>query len=287
MDDFWSTQQFSNSQRPSFHLLPVVGSPQQYESQEKDHVTSFLTARRSINTFDWLESGEKTRSLDDAEAGFYSNGNWEVYSGQSLNPAASKWNKSNIEPQSWDFGSSCETPSPLSEASWFQPTPLSQMGAPQTLPSLNLPQNSAGFIQKLDPLLESVLSQPRRSVPESHRPVWGAGDSEKFFNPNTCSPFPLSHLESSVLSPPLTPLPPPAHSPAMTCTQSHSHGGDDNGALHFFASNPQPLPSLNSLGVMWTFPAGLDATVHGNPRSSHIKENPNLHWNSISQPPSL
>ncbi|XP_019711763.1 uncharacterized protein LOC109507055 [Hippocampus comes] len=281
MDDFWSTQEFSNRhphhlQRPSFHPFPAVDSPQdfpqQFASQEKNHVTSFFSARRSATAFDWFESGEKERSCDDAEAGFYNNGNWDVNSAQNFNPALSKWRQSIGEFQNWDLGSSGETPSPLSEVSWCQSTPLSQIVLPQTLPSLNPPQVPA--TQKPDAVLETV---PHRSILESHWPVWGAkGEhfgSEKLFNPNTClsaaPPFPFSHLESSVLSPPLTPLPAPSHSPAMTCSQSHSQGGDDNWPLHFFVSNPQPLPSRNSSGMMWTLPAGSDGTAQGNLTASH------------------
>ncbi|XP_037116167.1 transcriptional-regulating factor 1 isoform X1 [Syngnathus acus] len=293
-DDFWSTQQFSNRhphhpERPSFHLIPVMGSPpqdfpQQFGSQEKIHVTSFFSARRSTNAFEWLECGEKERSCDDAEAVFYSSPNWDVNSGQNFNPDLHKWSESCGELQNWDLGSSCETPSPLSEMPW--PT---QIGTRQVLPSLK------SATQKPGPVLETFPLQPKQSIQESHWPIWGSGatkvehfGSEKFFSPNTCSsaapPFPFSQLESSMLSPPLTPLPPPSHSPATPCIQPHSQAGDDNGALHFFASNPQPLPSLNSFGVTWMFPAGSNGTAQGNLRSSYnIQEQlPSLGKSSIN-----
>ncbi|XP_041842667.1 uncharacterized protein LOC121640838 isoform X2 [Melanotaenia boesemani] len=80
--------------------------------------------------------------------------------------------------------------------------------------------------------------------------------------PSFPSPPTSSHLMSSVLSPPPTPLPPPSHSPSKTDSpsiqgptgQSTSQGGDSLGGLQFFPSHIQSLPSVQSSGMIWKFP---------------------------------
>ncbi|XP_061664600.1 zinc finger protein 541-like [Syngnathoides biaculeatus] len=154
------------------------------------------------------------------------------------------------------------------------------MGATQTLASANLPQMSGVGIQSnprvLDSFHEAFLSRPKRSFPQVlredsygtvWRPVAVAGEhfgSELFFHPAACStsapPLAFPHLTSSVLSPPLTPLPPSSHSPAVTSAHSPSWAGDRDGPLHFFASRPQQVPSLDSFGVTWPLAGGSAGT---------------------------
>ncbi|XP_061620707.1 uncharacterized protein LOC133473016 isoform X1 [Phyllopteryx taeniolatus] len=279
MDGFSPPWQFSDPHhpgQPSFHLpqsdfqVPAVGyrrdSVQQCESQEMYSTTSFLSGGQRVNSFHheaWHEAGgpQFYSGLDRP-----SDGNWEATVGQNLNQAVSQWSESSGDPQSWDFGSSSENPSPSSEAPWLRSGPLIQTGATQTLPSPNLPQTSAVGIQSgprvLDSFPEAFLSHPKRSFSEvirkdSYGPVWGpaavAGEhfgAEKFFHPNTCStsapPLPFPHLAS-----------PSSHSPAVTSARSPSWGGDGDGALHFFASQ---VPSLGSYGTMWPFAAGSAGT---------------------------
>lgn len=72
-----------------------------------------------------------------------------------------------------------------------------------------------------------------------------------FPSPSTSSP-----LVSAVLSPPPTPRPPPSFSPAAFGGTGHpsSHGGDSLGALQFFASYSQPLPSFKTSEMIWKLP---------------------------------
>ncbi|KAG7243287.1 hypothetical protein INR49_011740 [Caranx melampygus] len=107
--------------------------------------------------------------------------------------------------------------------------------------------------------------------------------------PSFPSPPTSSHLMSSVLSPPPTPLPPPSHSPSKMDSpvafggtgHSVTQGGEALGTLQFFTSRLQSLPSVRSPGMIWKFPvlspcisqsSGDPSTNEGNQRSSHGAE---------------
>ncbi|XP_026154138.1 transcriptional-regulating factor 1-like [Mastacembelus armatus] len=170
-----------------------------------------------------------------------------------------------------------------------------------TLVSGGLPQrssvsNSSGtYTQKLDSFSEAFLTQRKRRFPvipsgdssgqlrefevgrgESHGLVKSrhscAFDSDSYLPPSSSSPshpsflsFPSpptsSHLMSSVLSPPPTPLPPPSHSPSKmdspsafgAAGHSVSQGGESLGTLQVLPSRLQSL-SVHNSGMLWKFP---------------------------------
>lgn len=180
--------------------------------------------------------------------------------------------------------------------------------------------SSGSYTQKLDSFSEAFLSQRKRRLPVipsgdfSGQGMWEFGvgrgespglvksrhscafDSDSYLPPSSSSspahpslpsfpsPPTSSHLMSSVLSPPPTPLPPPSHSPSKIDSPSafggngQSQGGESIGALQFFASRLQPLPSVHTSGMLWNFPllshcfpqpSGDPSSNESNLRSSH------------------
>lgn len=184
------------------------------------------------------------------------------------------------------------------------------------------------YTQKLDSFSEAFLSQRKRRFPvipsgEPPGQMWEFGggrgespglvksrhscafDSDPYLPPSSSSspahpslpsfpsPPTSSHLMSSVLSPPPTPLPPPSHSPSKMDSPSAfggtghavSQGGESHGAVQFFASRLQPLPSVHSTGMIWKFPllshcfpqsSGDPSNIEGNLRSSHATDYGNI-----------
>lgn len=157
--------------------------------------------------------------------------------------------------------------------------------------------SSGTYTQKLDSFSEAFLSQRKRRFPfipsgDSSGQMWELGvgrgenpglpksrhscafDSDSYLPPSSSSspghhslpsfpsPSASSHLMSSVLSPPPTPLPPPSHSPSKMDSpsvfggtgHSGSQGGDPLGTLQFFTSRLQPLPSVHNSGMIWKIP---------------------------------
>nr|XP_046237291.1 uncharacterized protein LOC124054883 [Scatophagus argus]XP_046237292.1 uncharacterized protein LOC124054883 [Scatophagus argus] len=182
--------------------------------------------------------------------------------------------------------------------------------------------SSGTYTQKLDSFSEAFLTQRKRIFPviptgDSSGQIWDFGlgrgespglvksghscafDSDSYLPPSSSSSSPAhpslvsfpspptsSHLMSSVLSPPPTPLPPPSHSPSKMDSPSAfggvghpvSQGGEALGALQFFASRLQSLPSIHSSGIIWKFPllahsfsqsSGDPSNIESNLRSSH------------------
>lgn len=181
--------------------------------------------------------------------------------------------------------------------------------------------SSGTYTQKLDSFSEAFLSQRKGRFPvipsgDSSGQIWEFGvgrgespglvksryscafDSDSYLPPSSSSspahpslpsfpsPPTSSHLMSSVLSPPPTPLPPPSHSPSKMDSPSTfggtghsvSQGGDSLGTLQFFTSRLHPLPSVHSSGMIWKFPllshcfpqsSGDPGNIDGNLRSSH------------------
>ncbi|XP_047460947.1 uncharacterized protein LOC125019861 isoform X2 [Mugil cephalus] len=156
--------------------------------------------------------------------------------------------------------------------------------------------NSRTYTQKLDSFSEAFLSQRKRRYPgmpggDSSGPIWEYGiargenptlarqscafDTDSYIPPSSSSSSPghpslpsfpspptSSHLMSSVLSPPPTPLPPPSHSPSKMDSPSgfagtgHSvqQGGEPLGTVQFFTSRLPPVPSVHPPGMLWKFP---------------------------------
>ncbi|KAM6960383.1 uncharacterized protein LKV04_021949 [Tautogolabrus adspersus] len=144
--------------------------------------------------------------------------------------------------------------------------------------------------QKLDSFSEAFLSQrrirfPKIPIGDSSQQIWGFGergdekhsfafDSDSYLPPSSSSspahptlpsfpsPPTSSHLMSSVLSPPPTPLPPSSQSPSKMdspiASGGYGHslpqGGEPVGALQFFASHLQCFPSVHTAGKIWNFP---------------------------------
>ncbi|KAG7495526.1 hypothetical protein JOB18_001054 [Solea senegalensis] len=179
--------------------------------------------------------------------------------------------------------------------------------------------SSGTYTQKLDSFSEAFLSQRKKMFPMNHGEdssgqIWefGAGrgespglvksrqscgfDSDPYLLPYSSpnhpslplfpSPPTSSHIMSSVLSPPPTPLPPPPHSPSKMDSpgsfggSAHSvfQGEESLGTLQFFNSRLQSLPSVLSSGMMWKFPllshcfsqSPCDPNINeGNLRSPH------------------
>lgn len=181
--------------------------------------------------------------------------------------------------------------------------------------------SSGTYTQKLDSFSEAFLSQRKGRFPgipsgDSSGQIWEFGvgrgeslglvksrhscalDSDSYLPPSSSSspahpslpsfPSPLtsSHLMSSVLSPPPTPLPPPSHSPSKMDSpsafggtgHSASQGGESLGTLQFFTSRFHPLPSVHSSGMIWKLPllshclpqlSGDPSNIEGSLRSSH------------------
>ncbi|XP_038588598.1 uncharacterized protein LOC119913271 isoform X3 [Micropterus salmoides] len=181
--------------------------------------------------------------------------------------------------------------------------------------------SSGKYTQKLDSFSEAFLSQRKRRIPvissgDSSGQIWEFGggrggspgliksrhscafDSDSYLPPSSSSspahpslpsfpsPPTSSHLMSSVLSPPPTPLPAPSHSPSKMDSpiafggtgHSVSQGGESPGTLQFFASRLQSLPPVHSSGMIWKFPllshcfpqsSGDPSSNEGNLTSSH------------------
>ncbi|KAA8578990.1 hypothetical protein FQN60_009212 [Etheostoma spectabile] len=196
--------------------------------------------------------------------------------------------------------------------------------------------SSETYTQKLDSFSEAFLSQRKRKFPvipsgDSCGQIWefgvGRGESPVFVNsrhscafdsdsylppssssspahhsiPSFPSPPTSSHIMSSVLSPPPTPLPPPSHSPSkMDCPSSFggtgnslAQGGDSLGTLQFFTSHFQSLPSAHSSGMIWKFPmlshsfpqsSGDPSLVEGNLRPSHGGDYGNITASNVQSP---
>ncbi|XP_008288110.1 uncharacterized protein LOC103363227 [Stegastes partitus] len=176
--------------------------------------------------------------------------------------------------------------------------------------------NSRTYTQKLDSFSEAFLSQRKRRFPvipagDSSGQMWEFGggrgetpgliksrqiygiDSDSYQPPSSSSspahpshpsfpsPPTSSHLMSSVLSPPPTPLPPPSHSPSKMDSPGafgsvgHSASqGESLGTLQFFTPRLQSVPP----GMIWKFPllphcfsqsSGELSSTECNVRSSH------------------
>ncbi|XP_062240258.1 uncharacterized protein LOC133950091 isoform X1 [Platichthys flesus] len=212
------------------------------------------------------------------------------------------------------------------EAHWLSMSPLSQTGegrwrgeAEGGLPLRSPITISSGtYTQKLDSFSEAFLSQRKRRFPviqsgDSSGLLWEFGETPGFVNsshgcafdsdpylppvsfsspvhhslPSFPSPPTSSHLVSSVLSPPPTPLPPPSHSPSKMDSPSASGGSGQEsiGPLQFFTSHLQPLPSVHCSGMMWKFPvlshsfpqtSGDPSSSDNNLRSSHVSHYGNI-----------
>ncbi|XP_075943027.1 uncharacterized protein LOC142945972 isoform X1 [Anarhichas minor] len=196
--------------------------------------------------------------------------------------------------------------------------------------------SGVAYTQKLDSFSEAFLSQRKRRfpmIPGGDYPgqFWEFGvgrgespglvnsrhscafDSDSYLPPSSSSPpthpsllsFPSppasSHIMSSVLSPPPTPLPPPSHSPSKMDSpvafggtgHSVSQGGEPLGALQFFTSHLQSLPSVHSSGMIWKFPplthsfpqsAGDPGIIEGNLRPSHGTDYGNITASHVQSP---
>ncbi|XP_041635676.1 uncharacterized protein si:dkey-19b23.10 isoform X2 [Cheilinus undulatus] len=201
-----------------------------------------------------------------------------------------------------DYGSGEDQQQPAeSEGPWPSVSPLRQSeeerwrGAVDSSsrgPSHRSPIgiSSGVHTQKLDSFSEAFLSQRKIRFPmipsgESTQQTWDFGerrgerhscafDSDPCLPPSsssspTCpslpsfpSPPTSSHLMSSVLSPPPTPLPPPSHSPSKIDSpiafggygHSGSQGGEPVSALQFFTPRLQCLPAVHTSGKMWKLP---------------------------------
>ncbi|XP_028998729.1 transcriptional-regulating factor 1-like [Betta splendens] len=199
-----------------------------------------------------------------------------------------------------DYGSSCgsgeeQLPSADAEGPWL-PSPLVQSGEERWRGAAGCPPQRI-YPQKLDSFSEAFLSQRKRRFPfipggDGAGQMWDFGvgrgdnpglpksrhscafDSDAYLPPSSSpspghpslpsfpSPSASSHLISSVLSPPPTPLPPPSHSPSKMDSPGafggtgHSvpQGGDPLGTLQFFTSRLPSLPSVHNAGMIWKIP---------------------------------
>ncbi|KAF3697655.1 Transcriptional-regulating factor 1 [Channa argus] len=188
--------------------------------------------------------------------------------------------------------------------------------------------SSSAYTQKLDSFSEAFLSQRKRRFPmipsgDSSGQAWDFGggrgespgsvrsrhscafDSDSYLPPSSSSspahpslpsfpsPPTSSHLMSSVLSPPPTPLPPPSHSPSKMDSpsafggagQSVSQAGDSLATLQFFTSHIPTLPSVHNSGTIWKFPmlshyfpssSGDHSSKEGHLRSLHSGDYGNI-----------
>lgn len=196
-----------------------------------------------------------------------------------------------------DYGSSCgsgeeQLPPADVEGPWLSVSPSSQTGESRwTHLASPISIGSGSYTQKLDSFSEAFLSHRKRRFPvfpslDSSGQMWDFGqfpglvkksrhscafDSDSHLPPSSSSsptqpslasfpsPPTSSHLASSVLSPPPTPLPPPSHSPSKMDSpitiggsgHSVSQGGE---SVQFFTSRLQSLPSIHSSGMIWKFP---------------------------------
>lgn len=191
------------------------------------------------------------------------------------------------------------SPSSQGEARW-RAAAVNHTLAPGCLPQRSLiGVNSRTYTQKLDSFSEAFLSQRKRRFPlipsgDSAGQIWEFGvgrgetpglvksrqscafDSDPYLPPSSSSSSPAhpsslpsfpspptsSHLMSSVLSPPPTPLPPPSHSPSKMDSPSAyggtgqpvSQAGESLGLLQFFAPRISSVSSVHSSGMIWKFP---------------------------------
>lgn len=98
--------------------------------------------------------------------------------------------------------------------------------------------------------------------PDSYLPPTSSSSPFHYCHAFFPSPPTSSSLVSAVLSPPPTPRPPPSFSPPKVDShatflgsgQSMSHGGEPLGALQFFPSYPQTLPSVHTPGMIRKLP---------------------------------
>ncbi|XP_063757269.1 transcriptional-regulating factor 1-like isoform X2 [Eleginops maclovinus] len=249
-----------------------------------------------------------------------------------------------------DYGSSCgsgedQLQGTEGEGPWVSVSPSSQPGEARWSGAADTDTLNSGcltqYTQKLDSFSEAFLSQGKRRFPmissiDSSGQFWefgvGRGESPGYKSRHSCafdsylppcsshspahpsfpSPPTSSHIMSSVLSPPPTPLPPPSHSPSKmdspgglgVSTLSVSQGGD---SLQFFPSHLQPLPSIHSPGMIWKFPVMSHTFTHtssdpgitegnlrpphgsdyGNILASHVQSQEPSFLSSTSHPPSL
>ncbi|XP_054457612.1 uncharacterized protein LOC129093579 [Anoplopoma fimbria] len=208
--------------------------------------------------------------------------------------------------------------------------------APGCLPQRSPIGLSGGtYTQKLDSFSEAFFSQRKRRFPmipggDSSGQMLELGvvkkenpsvksrhscafDQDSYLPPSSSSPpthpslasFPSpptsSHIMSSVLSPPPTPLPPPSHSPSKMDSPSAyggtghsvSQGAESHGALQFFASHLQSVPSIHSSGMIWKFPllshsfsqsSGDPSMIEGNLRPSHGSDYGNITASHVQSP---
>ncbi|XP_034533024.1 uncharacterized protein si:dkey-19b23.10 [Notolabrus celidotus] len=187
--------------------------------------------------------------------------------------------------------------------------------------------SSEMHIEKLDSFSEAFLSQHKRRFPlilsrDSSQHIWEFGerrgerhscafDSDSYLPPSSSSspappslpsfpsPPTSSHLMSSVLSPPPTPLPPPSLSP-LKMDSPVTFGGSGHSLsqvgepVQIFASRLQSFPTINSSGMIWKFPVlsrcfpqscGDPIDMEGTLGSSHGREYSNITASNIPQSP--
>ncbi|KAK5893661.1 hypothetical protein CgunFtcFv8_006513 [Champsocephalus gunnari] len=231
-----------------------------------------------------------------------------------------------------DYGSSCgsgedQLQGAEGEGPWVRVSPSSQPGEGRWSGAADQHTLNSGCLtqdtQKLDSFSEAFLSQRKRIFPmiPCGDSFWeygvGRGESRGYKPRHSCafdsylppctssspahpSPPTSSHIMSSVLSPPPTPLPPPSHSPSKMDSpgglgvsgHSVSQGRD---SLQFFPSHLQSLPSIHSSGMIWKFPvmshtfthtSGDPGITEGNLRPSHGNDYGNILASHIQSPES-
>lgn len=231
-----------------------------------------------------------------------------------------------------DYGSSCgsgedQLQGAEGEGPWVSVSPSSQPGEGRWSGAADQHTLNSGCLtqdtQKLDSFSEAFLSQRKRIFPmiPCGDSFWeygvGRGESRGYKPRHSCafdsylppctssspahpSPPTSSHIMSSVLSPPPTPLPPPSHSPSKMDSpgglgvsgHSVSQWGD---SLQFFPSHLQSLPSIHSSGMIWKFPvmshtfthtSGDPGITEGNLRPSHGNDYGNILASHIQSPES-
>lgn len=132
-----------------------------------------------------------------------------------------------------------------------------------------------GGSPRLDSLRQSCAFDPDPYLPPASASSPFHSSFASFPSPSTSSP-----LVSAVLSPPPTPRPPPSFSPAAFGGTGHStsHGGESLGALQFFASYSQSLPSVQTSGMIWKLPL----MAHNFSPSSALKVDCERDFNNFS-----
>ncbi|XP_076022073.1 uncharacterized protein LOC143012689 isoform X2 [Genypterus blacodes] len=211
-----------------------------------------------------------------------------------------------MEPGPWlSFSPSNQVPG-VGESRWRGETDLLTLAS--GCQPLGL--NSGTYTQKLDSFSDAFPSHRKRGFPmysggNAFGLVWehGVGQRENpglvnsrqscAFDSFPSPPPAASHLMSSVLSPPPTPLPPSLHSPSKMDSPSAfggtthlvSQGGEPLGMLQFFPSLPQAVPSVHPSGVIWKLPllttcfpplSGDPSSNESNSQSSHGADYSNI-----------